>query len=60
MRDLQEASDPDIRGSVAAMNRAAQLACEIAIQTNTDLIIMKNNTIVRISPEELRRNSLDT
>ncbi len=41
MRDLQEASDPDIRGSVAAMNRAAQSAREIAIQTNTDLIIMK-------------------
>ncbi|MCX5929645.1 MAG: hypothetical protein NTY40_07910 [Synechococcus sp. LacPavin_0920_WC12_MAG_50_7] len=41
------------------MNQAAQLACEIAIQTNTDLIIMKNNTIVRISPEELRQDSLD-
>ena len=60
MRDLQEARDPDIRGSVAAMNRAAQSAREIAIQTNTDLIIMKNDNIVRISPEELRRNSLDT
>ena len=60
MRDLQEASNPDIRGSVAATNRAAQSAREIAIQTNTDLIIMKNNNIVRISPEELRQNSLDT
>ena len=59
MRDLHEARDPDIRGSVAAMNRAAQSARKIAIQTNTDLIIMKNNTIVRISPEELRQDSLD-
>lgn len=41
------------------MNRAAQSAREIAIQTNTDLIIMKNNNIVRISPEELRQDSLD-
>ena len=42
------------------MNRAAQSAREIAIQTKTDLIIMKNNNIVRISPEELRQDSLDT
>ena len=59
MRDLQEASDPDIRGSVAVMNRAAQSAREIAIQTNTDLIIMKNDNIVRISPEELRQDNVD-
>ena len=59
MRDLQEARDPDIRGSVAAMNRAAQSAREIAIQTDTDLIIMKNDNIVRISPEELRQDSID-
>ncbi|HBU26272.1 MAG TPA: hypothetical protein DEB19_02850 [Synechococcales bacterium UBA8138] len=59
MRDLHEASDPDIRGSVAAMKRAAQSAREIAIQTNTDLIIMKNDNIVRISPEELRQDSVD-
>jgi hypothetical protein len=42
------------------MNRAAQSAREIAIQANTDLIIMKNNNIARISPEELRQDSLDT
>jgi len=59
MRDLREARDPDIRGSVAAMSRAAQSAREIAIQTNTDLIIMKNDNIVRISPEELRQDSID-
>ena len=41
------------------MNRAAQSAREIAIQANTDLIIMKNDNIVRISPEELGLNSLD-
>ena len=59
MRDLHEARDPDIRGSVAAMNRAAQSAREIAIQTNTDLIIKKNDNIVRISPEELRQDNVD-
>ena len=41
------------------MNRAAQSAREIAIQTNTDLIIMENDNIVRISPEELRQDSVD-
>jgi len=38
-RDISEAQDPDLRASVAAMQRAAQLARQTAIQTGTDLIV---------------------
>jgi hypothetical protein len=54
VKDISKASDPDLRASVAAIHRAAELARKIAIQTETDLIIMEGGSIVRISPDELR------
>jgi len=54
MKSIQEAKDPDLRASVAAMNRAAEAARRTAIQTGTDLIIMKNGKLTRISSEALR------
>ncbi len=56
MKNIAEAKDPDLRASVAAMQRAALIARHTAIQTNTNLVIMKNGQLLRISPEELRRN----
>ena len=52
-RDISEAKNPDLRGSLNALRRAAELARKTAIQTGTDLIILKDGKIVRISPEEL-------
>lgn len=54
MRDIRQAKNPDLPASVAAMQRAAQMARQIAIQTNTNLIIVKDGKIVRIPPEVLR------
>lgn len=54
VRPISEAKDPDLRGSVAAMNRAAELAREIAIQTDTNLIVVIDGQIVRIPAKELR------
>ena len=56
-KDISEAKDPDLRSSMAALLRASQLARTIAIQTDTDLIIAKDGKLVRISPEELRREA---
>jgi hypothetical protein len=56
MKNIAEAKDPDLRASVAAMQRAALIARYTAIQTNTDLVIMKNGQLLRVSPEELRQN----
>ena len=54
MRDIQEAKDPDLRACSAAMRRAAQSARRTAIQTGTDLIIVKNGKLTRISAQTLR------
>ena len=51
---LTEAKDPDLRGSAAAMRRAAQLARETAIQTGTNLVVMKNGKLTRIPARALR------
>ncbi|MAY26552.1 MAG: hypothetical protein CMK02_09720 [Polycyclovorans sp.] len=54
MRPISEAKNPDLRASVAAMQRAARLAREIAIKTNTCLVISRDGPTVRIPPEVLR------
>lgn len=54
-RDLAKAKNPDMRASLAAMIRAAELAREIAIQTNTAIVIVKDGKPVRVTSEELRK-----
>ncbi|MFM8250804.1 MAG: hypothetical protein ACKOBW_04300 [Planctomycetota bacterium] len=58
-KDITQAKDPDLRGSYAALHRAAQLARETAIRTGTDLIIVENEKIVRISATTLAKRSQD-
>jgi len=55
-KDLSEAKNPDIRNSLAAMQRAAKLARKIAIQTNTALVVVRDNKIVHIPAEQLRES----
>lgn len=52
-RDLSLAKDSDLRASLQALQRAAQLARKTAIQTNTHLVIMKNGQLTRISAQQL-------
>lgn len=52
-KDLINAKNPDLRGSLAAMQRAAQSARDIAIQTNTAIIVVRNGQRVRITASEL-------
>jgi hypothetical protein len=53
-KDISEAKDPDLRASVAAMRRAAHMARETAIRTDTDLVVVKNGQLIRISAQALR------
>jgi len=53
--DVSKAKDPDIRNSLPAMQRAAELARQIAIATNTAIIVMRDGKRVRISADELRQ-----
>ncbi len=56
-KDISTAKNPDLRASLAALQRAAALARETAIQTNTNIVIEENGKVVRILAEELRRKA---
>lgn len=47
-KPISEAKDPDFRGAMAAMQRAALQARDIAKQTNTPLIILQDGKLVRL------------
>ena len=53
--DIAHAKDPDLRNSLAAMERAALQARQIAIQTNTSIVIVRNNQLIHVSAQELRQ-----
>ncbi len=55
--DISDAKDPDLRASLDALRRAAQLARKTAIQTDTNLVIVKDGQIQRISADELRQQA---
>lgn len=54
-QELIKAKNPDLRGSLAAMQRAAELARQIAIKTNTAIIMVQDGHPVRITADELRK-----
>lgn len=54
-KDINQAKDKDLIGSLAAMQRAAQTARELAVRTNTAVIVSKNGQTVRVTAEELRK-----
>ncbi len=54
-QDLSMARNPDLRASLAAMQRAAELARQTALQTSTAIVVVRNGKTVRITAEELRR-----
>jgi hypothetical protein len=57
MKNIQEAKDPDLRASAAAMSRAAKAARRTAIQTGTNLIIVKDGKLTRIPARVLRETA---
>jgi hypothetical protein len=53
-QDLANAKSPELRASMAAMQRAAELARKTAMLTDTDLVVVIDGTLTRISAEQLR------
>lgn len=53
-KDLSKSRNPDLRASLAAMQRAAAMARQIAIQTDTAIIVVRDGKLVRITAAELR------
>lgn len=56
-KDLDLAKDPDLRASLKAMQRAAELARKTAMQTGTAIVIVQNDQIVYLSARELAQRN---
>lgn len=54
--DISTARNPDLRASMAALQRAAALARKTAIQTDTGIVIVRDGEIVHVSAQELRQS----
>lgn len=50
--ELPANTDANLRGSLAAMRRAAQRARQVAQQTGTDLIIVRGGRVMRVGPQK--------
>lgn len=55
--ELSKAKDKDIMFSLAAMKRAAVMARKAAVQTDTAIVVIQNQEIVRVTADDLRKNS---
>lgn len=53
--DISQAKNPDQRGSMAAMRRAAEMARTTAIQTGTGIVVSRDGKPVKISAAQLRK-----
>ena len=54
-KDISKAKNPDQRASLVAMRRAAAMARDIAIQTNTGIVVVKDGKPVIVTAEDLRK-----
>jgi hypothetical protein len=54
-KDLSQAQDADLPASMAALKRAAEMARQIAIQTNTEIVIVRGGKIESIPAKQLRK-----
>ena len=52
-KDIRTSSDPDLAGSYAAMLRAARSAEDLAIKTNTSILVSIDGQDVELSADDL-------
>ena len=52
-KDIRTSSDPDLAGSYAAMQRAARSAEDLAIRTNTGIVVCVDGKDVRLTAQDL-------
>lgn len=55
-KDISKAKNKDLAASMVAMKRAAAAAREVAIQTDTAIVVLRNHKPVRITADQLRKN----
>ena len=54
-QELSQAKDKDLAASLIAMRRAARMAREQAVRTDTAIIVIRNQQPVRVTADELRK-----
>jgi hypothetical protein len=52
-KDIRTSTDPDLAGSYAAMERAARSAQDLAIKTNTGIVVAVNGKNVELTAADL-------
>jgi hypothetical protein len=52
-KDFRTSSDPDLAGSYAAMERAARSAQDLAIRTNTGIVVAIDGKLVELTAADL-------
>jgi hypothetical protein len=52
-KDIRTSTDPDLAGSYAAMERAARAAQDLAIKTNTGIVVSVDGKNVELTAAEL-------
>lgn len=57
-KPIEQAKSADLRGSWPALQRAAQRARELAAQTGTELIVMRDGVLQRIRPRQNKVSAL--
>ncbi len=49
-KNIAFANDPDLVNSLIAIRRAAKRAAQVAVSTNTELVVLRNGRSVRVKP----------
>ena len=52
-KDIRTSTDPDLAGSFAAMERAARAAQDLAIKTNTGIVVAVDGKTVELAAADL-------
>ena len=52
---LSQAKDKDLPASLIALRRAARMAREQAVRTDTAIVVIRDRMPVRVTAEELRK-----
>ena len=52
-KSIDLAKDSDARHAVAAMKRAAQAACQVARNTHTKLIVVRDGKLLEIAADDI-------
>lgn len=56
--DISQARNPDLAGSLVAMRRAAAMARRTALQTHTEIVVVRDGKPVTITAVQLQAEAL--